>query len=154
MSAFIVGHNLIDVILTFASESHNKASYYVEATKRRVDITRENATEVGRILLTENERSVYQRYTDIDASSVNKPGTHGQDAESYEFKRWPTTINPVSVLKACSCFDYQACETDDYRATLASTIIDAIRHHAIRRLPGYDDAQGWDDFSRAKKKVV
>lgn len=150
MSAYIVSHNLIDVLLTFASDT--KASYYVEATQCRVDITRVNATEVGRILLTENERSIYSRYTDCSPGSDNRPGTIGEDAQTYDFKRWPSAISAVSVLKACSCFDYQACETDDYEQTLAHTIIDAIRRSAIRKVPGYDDAQGWDDFSRETKR--
>lgn len=156
MSAFVVSHNLIDALLTFACASGPRdcASYYVKETGRRVDITRGNVTEVGRILLQENERSVYHRYTDIRPGDANMPGTRGQDAETYEFKRWPQPTQAISVLKACSCFDYQACETDDYEASLAHTIINAIRTQAIRSLPGYDNAQGWDDFSRAKKKVI
>jgi hypothetical protein len=153
MSAFIVSHDHIDALLTFASMRNiqGTVSYFVKETRKRVDITALNATEVGRILLTENERSVYARYTDCGPGKGNAPGTLGEDAETYTFKPWPwnATLTPASILKACSCFDYQACETDDYRETLAYTIIDAIRHRAIASLPGYDDAAGWE-FSRER----
>jgi len=56
-------------------------------------------------------------------------------------------LTPIAVLKGCECFDYQACETDDYRSSIACTIINAIRTRAILCLPDYDDAPGWD-FTR------
>lgn len=143
MSAFIVSHDHIDALLTFAMQRDvsGPVSYYVEETQKRVDITQVNATEVGRILLTENERSVNHRYSDCDAPV-------GEDAANYEFKPWPFNrpLSPVSILKGCACFDYQACETDDYSGTLAHTIIQAIRHRAIKRLPGYENAYGWEFY--------
>lgn len=153
MSAFVVSHDHIDALLSFASkrDTYGTVSYYVKETGRRVDITTENATEVGRILLTENERSIYARYTDCRPGDDNKPGTIGEDEANYAFRPWPfnAPLSAVSILKACSCFDYQACETDDYEDSLAATIIEAIRGRAINRLPGYDDAPGWE-FSRAR----
>lgn len=150
MSAFIVSHNLIDVLLTFAIDK--RVSYYVKTQNTCISICRQNATEVGAILLQENERSVYCRYPDIGPKSENKPGTQGEVAETYLFHRWGEFISAVSILKACSCFDYQACETDDYEHTLACTIIEAIRHAAIRAVPGYDNVPGWDDFTRPKAR--
>lgn len=148
MSAFVVGHDHIDALLTFAmSGRHGSASY--RANGRRVYITRENATEVGRILLTENERSVYHRYPDCGPGSDNTPGTIGEDAQTYEFRAWVGALSAVSIIKGCSCFDYQACETDDYEDSLAAEIIRGIRDHALSRLPGYDEAPGWE-FDRAR----
>lgn len=43
----------------------------------------------------------------------------------------------LAMLSALSCFDYQACETPDWRQSLAWQICDAIRDAAIRALPGY-----------------
>ena len=148
MSAFIVSHDHIDALLSFASkrDSYGSVSYYVKETGAHVSITEQNATEIGRILLTENERSIYARYPDCKPGDDRKPGAIGEDAAGYNFKPWPihSPLLAVSILKACSCFDYQACETDDYDDSLAATIIDAIRNRAIRRLPGYDDAPGWE----------
>lgn len=156
MSAFVVSHDHIDALLSFASMryTYGPVSYYVKETGARVTITEENATEIGRILLTENERSIYARYPDCKpGNDDSRPGTIGEDATSYNFTRWPLTspLTAVSILKGCSCFDYQACETDDYEQSLACTIIEAIRQRAIGRLPGYDEAPGWE-FDRPAAK--
>lgn len=149
MSAFIVGHDHIDALISFAMAryTYGPVSYYVPETQTRVTITQDNATEVGRILLTENERSIYHRYPDVKpGQNDSKPGTWGEDAETYNFKQWPLNqpLSPVSIIKGCDCFDYQACETDDYEQSLAHTIIEAIRKRAVSRIPGYDDAPGWE----------
>jgi hypothetical protein len=137
MSAFIVGHDHIDALLTFAvsrgGSCHGTASFYDENRSERIYITEENATEIGRILVAENERSVAHRYNETPGSAAD-----------YRFKRWlALPLSAVSVLKGCDCFDYQACETEDYEASPAKTIIDSIRRAAIHRLPGYEDAPGW-----------
>jgi hypothetical protein len=142
MSAYMVGYDHIDALLSFASTPrHGSTSYYVP-DEGQTYITTANATEIGRILLRENERSINARYPD-QIDMVDEP------AENYVFKSWPAPLSAVSILKACSCFDYQACETDDYDKSLAWTIINAIRARAISRLPGYEDAPGWE-FRRPK----
>ena len=139
MSAYIVDHDHIDAILSFAIQ-HN-ARYVVPETQACVEITKENATEIGRMLLDENERSVRTRYPGCDVEEL--PGTIGQDAAKYKFRRWTHPIRALKILKACEGFDYQACETDDYGKSLAAAIINAIRGYAIRRLPDYDNSPGW-----------
>lgn len=133
MSAFIVGHDHIDALLSFAV---GHAVRYRFPGGDIVEITTANATETGRILLLENERSVNERYNETDHES----------SQSYTFKPWRGQGNtpPISILKGCDCFDYQACETDDYEETLAALIIRKIRDRAISYLPGYDDAKGWE----------
>jgi hypothetical protein len=133
MSAFIVGNDHIDGLLSFAiSRVRGNVCYYHD--DNRVEISRNNATKIGRILLAENERSVCHRYNEASED----------EASSYTFKPWHETPNPVSILKACDCFDYQACETEDYEKSEAHTIIMAIRKRAISALPGYDNAPGWE----------
>lgn len=151
MSAFIVGHDHIDALLTFAIKKiYGRGVCYV-VNGNAVEITTFNATEVGRILLTENERSVRERYPHDPANDL--PGTIGEDAASYTFKPWPVAqlraVSHLAILKGCNCFDYQACETDDYAESLACKIVDAIRGRAIYTLPGYDDAGGWE-FCRVR----
>lgn len=132
MSAFIVGHDHIDALLTFATAE--------QATSNGVEITTANATEIGRILLTENERSVSHRYP----GDGDLPGTIGEEAAGYTFRPVTGVLAPLVILKACECFDYQSCETDDYRESEACRIVDVIRSRAISRLPGYSDARGWE----------
>jgi hypothetical protein len=145
MSAFIVADCHIDGLITFAIDA--KVSYWNGTT--RISITTQNATEVGQILLDQNVRSVGYRYNDrIDAAEKNA-------SASYAFSRFfGLPVAPlqkaITVLKSCPCFDYQACETDDYRTTLAHQIIDAIRGAAICALPGYDNAPWGLDMVAAK----
>jgi hypothetical protein len=146
MSAYIVSHDHIDALLTFAtSEPNNPVTFVMPITGNRVEITRESLTETGRVLLKENERSVRHRYPgDTDAKFHGRIGDNEAD---YKFKEWGKPLTALSILNGCNCFDYQACETDDYHESLACRIIDAIRHRAILRLPGIKDAPGWE-FSR------
>jgi hypothetical protein len=142
MSAFIVGHDHIDALLTFAIA--RKTLYYVAATGVTVEITLDNASAIGAILLQENERSV--RHYDPDTPADDLPGTDGERADNYAFRvfelchQLPREQIVVWVLKACDCFDYQACETDDYDSSLACRIIDCIHDTAVESLMGYDEA--------------
>ena len=138
MSAFVVGHDHIDGLLTWAIDA---GAGYSAPSGNYTRITAEDATQIGRWLLEENERSVGYRYPNTD----ELPGTIGQSSGGYHFRRWPLPgLSALAVLKACDCFDYQACETSDYRHTLAAAIIDGIRHNAIHKLPGMSDAPGWE----------
>jgi hypothetical protein len=145
MSAYIVGHDHIDALLTFASaddeRSFGPVSYWLEPTGNRVEITERNASEIGRALLAENERSVGHRYPGDAPGDL--PGA-GEDAAAYTFRPWAEVPPALAVLKGCDCFDYQACESDDYRSSDAYRIINAIRHRAISLLPGYENTPGWE----------
>jgi hypothetical protein len=139
VSAYIVDHDHIDALLSYAIQHEVR---YV-ANGCCVEISKTNATEIGRILLDENERSVRDRYPGCDADEL--PGTIGQNSACYKFRHWPARVPlpALTILKACDGFDYQACETDDYEQSLSAIIVRAIRGFAIRRLPGYSDSPGW-----------
>jgi hypothetical protein len=138
MSAFVVGHDHIDGLLTWAIDQ--KVSYYW--ANQRIEITDKNASKIGRTLLKENERSVGHRYNETDPTEM--PGTRGQYAADYIYRRFMPPIKAVSILKACDCFDYQACETDDWEQSQAWLIIHTISKFAGRRVAGYEDAPGWE----------
>jgi hypothetical protein len=44
------------------------------------------------------------------------------------------------MIKLCHHYAYQACEHDGWEASDARKLVDAIEAHAVRHLPGYDDA--------------
>jgi hypothetical protein len=133
MSAYIVENDHIDALLSYAIK-HN-VRYSPEPSAPSVEITAFNATEIGRILLDENERSVRHRYPGDEDSTA--------DSASYNFRRFAPLPEAMIILKACDGFDYQACETDNYEQSVAAIIVNAIRGSAIPRLPGYSDAPGW-----------
>lgn len=99
------------------------------------ELTRDNAGSVGAMLMAENRRSVDFRY---DESEIEAP---------YLFSTLPGVADPVVVLKALACYEYQSCETPDWSRSEAHAFCDALRHAAIRNLGGYDDAPGWEVHS-------
>ena len=49
-------------------------------------------------------------------------------------------FDPVRVIKAAECVQYQACEYDGFESSDAHRFTKAIIGHAISALPGYDAA--------------
>lgn len=146
MSAYVVDDHLIDFILTFI-ESDRQASVLIQSAGDRVymqddikghwhGVTKwHRLSQLGQLLIDENYRSVNYRYDDSEAP------------HRYTFRRhqkaFAARVDRVAlqVLRALSCYDYQACESPDYRATDASGVIDSIRAHAISKLSGYEETE-------------
>lgn len=57
-----------------------------------------------------------------------------------KFSRHPKPIEMVQVLKSCNYYIYQACEHPEWKSSKANTFISELKEHAIRRLPGYEEA--------------
>jgi len=133
MSAFIVSHKHIDALVSAMLDA--RMSYW--DGHNRVYVTRANAEETGRILLSENVRSVLYRYG----------GRIGDDerqaATSYRFAYAVRPRSPVQVIKAVHCLDYQSCETEDWENSIAWRICQAIMANVTSRLPGYE-AAAWE----------
>lgn len=85
-------------------------------------LTPETASAVGQILVDANAKSIESRYDD-------------DEFRIYEYNA-PRTLswNPVEIMNACACYDYQACEFDGYETSEAHAIVDAIRHLCISLL--------------------
>lgn len=137
MSAYIVDHDHIDALISYAI----KREVWYRANGTSIKITEDNATEVGRILLDENERSVRYRYPALTPNEL--PGTIGQNSASYEWRPWREPLEALVILKACDGLEYQCDNTDDYPESVAASIINAIRKREITRLPGWSESPGW-----------
>lgn len=87
--------------------------------------------ESAQVLVDQNYRALKTRYGDN-----GKP-------HRINYSPFDPIYSPVEIIKACNCYNYQACETEDYKETQAAAIIKAIRELAIKNLPGYDNAQ-WE----------
>lgn len=139
MSAFVVSKEHIDALVTAGLEfgrPYGPMRWYWGNPARSNELRAETAGQVGAMLWAENQRSVNFRYTEDEIE------------EPYQFERMPgTPIPPVIVLKALQCFEYQACESDDWRETEAYAFCQALRKRAISRLGGYDAAP-WEISGR------
>ena len=152
MSAFMVSHDHIDALLSFAKDKRMKdrLGYFIQPSRAELF----EWTDIGRVLLAENERSINARYPDTIDHPEDMPGKIGEEKSGYNFRYFEPFIHMqhtkkcVWIIKNCDCFDYQACETEDYETTTAHRMIDAIRHEAIRCLPDYEAAPWGIDRER------
>ncbi len=142
MSAFVVSDKHIVSLLQFAAKGDRRYIWLHDETGAAsiVKDTRDvvHAEELANILKAENIRSVCYRYPD------DTPEQYAGQIKiaPFQFTRGQA-ISPVQALKACTCYDYQTCETPDYKDTEAYRIIETIRGMAIAALPGYD-AAAWE----------
>ena len=97
--------------------------------------------EVFDVLRAENFRSLRARYRGHDDGRAG--GMWHPDDETADPAAFSRVLSAVTIIKACHGYTYQACESPEYRQSLACGIVQAIEREAVRRLPGYDDSPGW-----------
>lgn len=143
MSAFVVSHNHINTLLTYANKN-GLNFYFGEDRVLRSEQTADLQT-LAEMLLAENVASVNARYPDTVNNPQDMPGVIVEVGcqITFRFTRNAADLTPLQILKACRCFDYQACETDDWKESDARRVIDYIESRAINDLPGYDSAK-WE----------
>ncbi len=146
MSAFMVGHDHIDGLLTLASRAssliwrtdsealEHRAGYgRIQRTARTPDYL----TLIGRMLLAENSESVGFRYQEDRDPSVLL----------YEFREVYEPLSTVAGLSMLGCYEYQACEHDGWANSEAKRFCDALRGYLITQLAGYENAP-WEFVRR------
>lgn len=163
MSAFIVGKPHIDALVHAAAahrvgEHHSGMSWYHftvtddqgwPADMRRYEVgysDQESQDECGRMLWAENLRSIEYRYPDtIDNQMYPGPGGFlgWPDVEQYTCKGLRQAPDPVAILKAIECYEYQSCEHPGWRTSNAQAFCENLRRKMIVALPGYREAD-WE----------
>lgn len=138
MSAYIVTDEHLNYLVSYGSIK--RVTYWDEKTQTHNEIY-ESEQKVFNLLFRANVDSVNARYRE------NTPPMPGR------FKLMLENFDPVQVLKSCACFNYQACEVDNYDDTLAAKVIENIRHKAINSLPGYEKA-AWGAPEYIQRKAV
>lgn len=121
MSAFIVCNKHINTLVTWASE--NGIAYKGCPVKG-------HEQGFATALYRQNVRSVNYRYNeDTPFYGIRYEPEH-LDSFYYDNERHEL----AQIVKACNCYDYQACETDNYFDTPSREIIATIRDDALRTL--------------------
>lgn len=146
MSAFVVSHDHINTLLTFANKhARDYGRIYPNRENSQQVLNLSNVDDlqkIAEILYAQNVRSVHCRYPG-DETVFTLPGVVGEVGTDIHFRFARKNITAVAQLKLLSCYDYQSCETDDYPESLAARIVEALRKQAISALPGYADAE-WE----------
>ena len=117
MSAWICSDNHINLIATFAAHCNLSVKYKDEVIDCAKDPQR-----IASVLLAENYRSVNHRYSENNSAEITYAAV-----DSTEL---PST---ASMLKQLQCYNYQACETADYKRTLAKAIVLACIDEVVKR---------------------
>lgn len=99
------------------------------------------ATFYANTLYCENYRSVENRYPGGGAlpGPIELPGEITVTTKDRRDPQY-AQLDAVNILKMCDGLEYQSCECDDWRKSVAYELLTAIRLAAIRTLPGYDQA--------------
>jgi len=145
MSAYICNPEQFGILAAYATLNRCVVSEWIHYPADAL----QTAQRVAKGLARENIRSVAHRYPD-DADG-GRPGPCLLDAEVEEAAalyaahfmsnpHYVKALRPISVIKISQGVDYQSCETDVWRETLAWRQLDWINNEAIRQLPGYEDA--------------
>ena len=113
MSAWIVSSGHIDVLV------HALAQYEVVSP----DLGADGFRALGQKLWQENHASVNYRYGEF----TNTP--------RYQLRTTEATLDPIVVLKAVACFDYQSCEHPGWTASDAHELIEALHTAVLARHP-------------------
>lgn len=143
MSAFIVSDDTIHAIVTFAADQKMMVKHPVTGLYHDVESFPDL---IGQELVSENYRSVNVRYNETDKAPTwrHVPTRRGtvKPANPYEPLSAPIRreLTPLDIIKLCDCLEYQSCETDDWESTWTYAFLNSVRHRAITKLPGYDNA--------------
>lgn len=144
MSAFMCSDRHLAVLAAYAARNVlEDVPYELRSDLDRDGFERRSGdfvrtiSRVASMLAAENLKSIAHRY----------PGDHTGEAEAYERFDVPKnaetearTLPRLTIIKACHCYAYQACEHPGWEASAARKLINAIEAHAVRNLPGYNDA--------------
>ena len=130
MSVFIVSPEHINVLLDAALRYTDEIGMTVYTTDgQALAIDRTNRDQVGQMLLDTNAASAGAR--------------HEETPELYIYS-YTTPVRfdweAVDVLKAISCYEYQACEAPGWDRSAARAFCEGLRRAVTPALPGYTDA--------------
>lgn len=133
MSCFLVQHESIGLIASYAIKA-DILQYSICYPHKHL-LT--SIDQVCAILAQANLDSVAHRYGDDnqDPIYIKNCLRAAQNAPSASIGE---------MAKTLSCYEYQACEPDDFYESLAYKILTVCRVNLLRDIPEYANAAGWD----------
>jgi hypothetical protein len=142
MSAYIVEENHIIYLVAAALSrrinrgSHGKFTWWNGEAKEISHYDPAGAAAFASELWKENVKSVNHRYPNdpapIDLFTI-APQKIDDMLHGWDFE-------PVQVLKAISCLNYQSCEHPEWETSNAHAFLEGLKNAAIASLAGYSEA--------------
>jgi hypothetical protein len=114
-----------------------------------------------KLLVAENLRSLNHRYPgedDWDGSDMVRREAPASELVEEALKARPARspwqfdgalsakVLATQIIKCCDCYDYQACETDDYEQSEAKALVEKIRAQAIKAGGESDKSKLYDQL--------
>lgn len=151
MSAHIVSKRHIDHIVSaalFGPQGHfpHWSGYFWNPETRSSFDPRHDPGALGRMLWSENVKSVAYRYQDSTMDGLPGPidfETSEVDTYTFTGRRSVNRPSGVAILKALDGFEYQSCEHPGWRNSPAYAFVQSLRKRLIATLDGYDEADTW-----------
>jgi len=146
MSAFYVGTDHINAMLTILQHTgynSGRNGYWIDKP------TRAQLTDLGKVLIAENLKSLEYRYpTDPD----NKH--NGGEVEGFTYEpdlRVMSDMSTRTMSDLFLCYEYQACEHDAFEQSWAQRIVNGAIKSIARRNPEQKHISAWP-YQRDKKQ--
>ena len=152
MSAYVVDRDHIIYLVQAATSYGVTHGAWISPGADLRDIDQQ--VQVGQMLWDQNIDSVLSRYPEDTRETM--PGPVGDDfilTEADFTRDRYQRFEPIQVIKACSCYAYQACENDAWKDSLACRFIDWLESDAIATFPGYEEAV-WGAPPRPGSRVL
>lgn len=145
MSAYFVHKTTIDFLVSAAIEYCTYAS--LTCCDEPTCVTEQNADEFGRMLWAMNYESLRARYSFAPGSKEARE--YLAAVKDYKLTRYEN-IKPAAVIGCGHCYEYQACETEDFYSSPAHVFVLMLVHRAAYQL-AKDAPWGIDDDKTAEK---
>jgi hypothetical protein len=126
MSAFMCSDTHLTALAAYAVRNGLSSPIRCEGP----DSTTGLVEAVFRVLERENAASLEARY----------PADQGAIGGQLDKRAMVTEYPLLTIIKACHCYRYQACEHRGWPDSRAKDFVDRIEEHAVRHLPGYEAA--------------
>lgn len=150
MSAYICNPEHFGILAAYASITGCGINEWRPSRTNTLAAKIGTAQCIAKGLARENIRSVAHRYPGDKDGSRPGPGLMDADIEEaaalyaahfIEHSNYIHSLSPIQIIKLARSLDYQSCESNDWRDTLAWRQLDWISGEAINQLPGYEDAR-------------
>ena len=106
-----------------------------------------NPETIGRELWIENLRSIHARYPDtLEGGPVPGPGDFSElEALAYEYGPGARVVevDPLGLLGVIRGYEYQACEHDGWKASIAKAFCDSVTFHVGHYLMESTESSTW-----------
>lgn len=129
---------------TVVAGAIDSADYFRRIGEARRSLDHETVQRVGTMLTLANVASVSARYPDDKPDELPGPTSHYWTEPIRFDVHNARSLTAVEGLVALNGYEYQSCETDDWRDSEAHAFIEALRSALIHALPGYSEADTWD----------